>query len=158
MITIDQVREAQRAAPGALETKELQRNYEAQRRAARAEKQAARNREQHEEDIRLARQYETCPARETEEVAAVYHDFATKGGWSHALEFKSVNVRGRIAIVSGGELVGWTNDNKIHTAEVLSTRLGAHWSNQPAGLSGYYVIFKIRLPDELRDVAKIDLI
>lgn len=159
MITIDEVRDAQRNAPTAPETKQLQKDYEAQRRAARAEKQAARNRERRAEDTRLARQHENCAARDTEEVAAVFHDFvATTGSWSHALEYKRVSVRGRIALVSDGELVGWTNDDKTCTADVISARRGAHWSNQPAGLSGYWVIFTVRLPEELRAVRMIDMV
>lgn len=158
MITIDQVRTAQRNAPNAEETKQLQKDYEAQRRAARAEKQAARNREQHAEDTRIAREAETCAARDTEDVAGVYHDFATRGNCHEALTYKRVRVRGRIALVSGGELVGWTNDNKTYEVVVVDARMGAHWSDQPSGRSGWHVIHTVRLPEELRTVKMIDLV
>lgn len=157
MITIEQVRTAQRNAPNAEATKQIQKDYEAQRRAERAEKQAARNRQQHAEDVALARKVETCAARDTAEVAGTYHDFATSGSYQHALGYKRVRVRGRIAIVDGGEHLGWTNANETYEVEVVEARVGAHWSNQPAGLSGYYVIHTVRLPEELRTVKMIDL-
>lgn len=158
MITIDQVRDAQRNAPNAPETKQLQKDYEAQRRAARAEKQAARNREQHEENTRIARRLETCAARETEEVAGIYHDFAIRGNYEQALRYKAVRVRGRIALVSGGEHIGWANDDKTYEVKVVASRMGAHWSDQPSGRSGWHVIHTVQLPEELRTVKMIDLV
>ena len=150
-ITAEEVRAAQRNAPDAPETRELQRAYAQQRNEVRRREKAEEYLTQQEADREMERQLATVDYRETVEISAgPYSDFATEYNIYRALERTGqIEVHEALAVVEAGEhhhdLVGDT-----HTAEIVSARKGAHWSDQPHGRSGWFVIYTVRLPEMLR--------
>ena len=137
-ITLEQVRAAQKAAPLATETKELQRAFAAQRNAILREE-------------RRKISLQTDIARRAKDAPKFRGNAGDPVGiWTICGVDRVPNVGAKVRlypseiITYDGEIVGSVSSGHAVIATVM--RIGAHWSDQPHGDSGYHLYCEYARP------------
>lgn len=152
MITIEDVKNAQRINPNSEDTKEMQRAYEAQRnedlREQRAEEQRAEAEELEAENSKMFERMSKVSRRETIEISSGPHSDFSNDNFARAMKR-----RGKIALNVGipevydDEFFGY-GPGELFLGKILDAREGAYYSDPARGISGWYVIYTVSIPKQ----------
>lgn len=152
-IKLEELKKAQRQHPDSEATHALQSAYARQQNEIVAARRAAESLAQDAEDRAQEKRLRIVDYRDQVEiVSGPYPDLATRYNiWDALRRRGEISVAIAEPVVKDGEHV-MDVVGEVRPARILDARQGAHWSDQPHGESGWYVIYTVELPEDLREL------